>query len=338
MAKLQPVNTLFLSTTDVDRVLTMEDALQAVETAYRLDGQKLCQMPGKVYLIYPEGDLRVMPCYIEKLKLSTVKIVNVHPKNLARNLKPVMATIIMIDPDTGSQYAIMDGSKVTDMRTGAAGAVAARFLARKNPTKIGFCGCGFQAITQLRALLTVFKTIKEIRVFDVVPGKGLELEQTVRKFFPTCPKFIQCTKCEDAVRGMDIVTTVTPSRQGFIQAAWLTPGQHLNCIGADAQGKQELVPDVLLRPDVRVVIDNWAQASHSGEINLSVTAGIFSEANVAATIGEVVAGLKPGRTADSQITIFCSTGLALQDALTAKVVYDKACAAKLGTISQVIIP
>ena len=128
--------------------------------------------------------------------------------------------------------------------------------------------------------------------------------------------------------GSDIVVTATSSRQPIVMNDWVAPGTHINCIGADAPGKQELDPAILKR--ARVIIDDWEQASHSGEINVPLTKGEITKDDVDAEIGEVVAGLKPGRLSESDVTVFCSTGLAVQDSLTAKIAYDAAVRDRVG--------
>lgn len=127
---------------------------------------------------------------------------------------------------------------------------------------------------------------------------------------------------EKAVRGSDIVVTATPSRKPVVKNEWIKPGTHLTCIGADAPGKEELDPEILTR--AKLVIDDWEQASHSGEINIPLSQGVLSKEDIWGEIGEIVAGLKPGRESSREITVFSSTGLAVQDAVTAELAYDNA--------------
>lgn len=320
------VTTLLLSMDDLKRLLEMKDVLAVVENAFRLAGLKKVQMPPKMYLFFEKynGDLRCMPSYIEDLDLSAVKIVNVHMNNPKKHdLRTIMATLVLIDPATGAPLAIMDGTHITDMRTGAASGIASKYLARKDSRSLGLIGAGFQARMQLLALLQTFEKLDDVRVYDILPtaSENLVAESTER-YRERIRSLTAVDNPKDAVEGMDIVVTCTTSRKPIVKNSWISPGQHINCIGADAPGKQEIEVEVLRR--AKVVVDNWAQASHSGEINVPFSQGIFSEDDVYATIGDIVVGNKPGRVSDDEITLFCSTGLAIQDVLTAKLAFDAA--------------
>jgi len=137
-----------------------------------------------------------------------------------------------------------------------------------------------------------------------------------------------------AVEKADIVVTTTPSRKPLVTNDMVSAGMHINCIGADAVGKQELDPNILKR--AKIVIDDWAQASHSGEINVPLSYGMITKENIWAEIGDIVAGLKPGRQRPDEITVFTSTGLAVQDAVTAKIAYCKAMTANVGRFIKII--
>jgi len=338
--KLSPASVLLLSTNDLRKLLDMNDVLTAVETAFRLRGLGRVQMPPKMYLFFEKynGDLRCMPSYIEDISVSAVKIVNVHPDNPKKhNMRTVMATLVLIDPETGAPIAVMDGSHITDMRTGAASGVASKYLARKDARKLGIIGAGTQARTQFLAILNTFTRLDEVRIFDILSSASKDLCEEIKKNFP---KRVQTVKAvddpKDAVSGMDIVCTCTPSRKPIVKDAWVSKGQHFNCIGADAPGKQELEGAILKR--AKVVIDDWEQASHSGEINVPISQGLISQKDIYANIGDIVAGKVPGRTSHEEITVFCSTGLAIQDAVTAKLAYDAAMKKKVGHPFEMIQP
>jgi alanine dehydrogenase len=139
---------------------------------------------------------------------------------------------------------------------------------------------------------------------------------------------------EEAVENADIVVTTTPSRKPLVMDDMVSPGMHFNCIGADAPGKEELDPAILKR--AKIVVDDWEQAIHSGEINVPISQGIILRENILGEIGEVIAGLKPGRKSDEEITIFTSTGLAVQDAVTAQIAYEKALKKKVGRFIKIV--
>jgi len=316
---------MLLSESDVKKLLTVSDVIKATEFAFKSDAEGKTVMPCKVYVDLPQhgGDFRAMPSYIDKS--AGIKWVSVYPNNFRKNLATVCALIIYSDPDTGYPLAVMDGTYITNMRTGAAGAIAAKYLAKKNASTLGLVGAGEQAKTQLMATKELFPNIEKVLVFGK-DGTDAKFAQEMGK---TLNLNIQAVKSiEEAVKA-DIVVTTTPSREPIVKSEWVLPGTHINAIGADAQGKQELDPEILKRG--KLVIDSWEQASHSGEINVPISKGIIGKEDIAATLGDVVAGFKQARESDDDITIFDSTGLAVQDLSTARTVYDKALKSGQGT-------
>lgn len=304
-----------LRSSDVAQAIGMGEVLELVEQAFAERGHGRVQMPPKSYLFFEEhdGDLRVMPAFLERLGQAGVKLVNVHPRNPATHgLPTVMATIILINPETGEPLCIMDGTGLTAMRTAAASGVATRHLARRDSATIGLIGAGYQSLYQLDAISRVMK-LEDAIIYDVVREKADNLAHLARSRLGIDAR--ACGTPAEAVRGRDVVVTVTPSTRPIVKNEWVTEGMHFNAVGADAPGKQELDPAILAR--ARIVIDDWEQASHSGEINVPFSQGQMSRGNVAAEIGEVVAGRKPGRTSDSEITVFDTTGLAIQDVVCA---------------------
>lgn len=332
------VKTLLLSAADLDELLDMKDVLFAVEEAFRMVGLKKVQMPPKMYIFYDkfEGDLRCMPSYIEDLELSTVKIINVHPRNPKEHgIRSIMGTILLIDPRTGAPISIMDGTYITDMRTGAASGIASRYLARSGPRRLGLIGAGNQAGRQLLANLESFGRLDLVNIYDILPEKSAKLAANAsEKYADRIGEANAVSDPREAVEDMDIIVTCTPSRKPIVKDQWVTEGQHFNCIGADAPGKQELQSQIMTR--AKIVIDDWAQASHSGEINVPLSERVITPESVYGNIGDIVAGKKPGRESDSEITIFCSTGLAVQDAVTVRLAYNKAKEKGLGMSLELV--
>lgn len=330
------MKTLLLTDDEVKKLLSMDEVMEAVESAFKEKGLRRVQMPAKIYLFYKKynGDLRTMPSYLEELDISAVKIVNVHPENRMRyHLPTVMAVIVLIDPKNGAPMAIMSGTTVTSMRTGAAGGIAAKNLARKDSKVAGLVGAGTQARTQLMALLSVYKKLEEVKVCDKLKeARDKFIAEMKQKYGHLC-NIISVESVKEAVEESDIVLTATPSRKPIVMNNWVRPGTHLTCIGADAPGKEELDPKILTR--AKIVIDDWEQASHSGEINVPLSQGIITKESVWAEIGEIAAGLKSGRENPEEITIFTSTGLAVQDAVTAKLAYDKAKQKGIGRLIKI---
>lgn len=317
------VHTLLLPEEDVRKLISMDEAITAVENVFREKALGNVQMPPKVYLFYGSGDLRVMPCYIRTSEISSVKIVNSHPRNPEKGLPTVMALIVVIDPDTGFPKAVMGGTWITGIRTGAAGAVAAKYFARKNSRIAAFVGAGTQARMQFLGLMRVLQSIKEIRVFDIRPEATNSFLEFVEAHGAAGLSLINVSSAEEAIKGADIVITTTPSRKPIVMSEWVSEGTHFNCIGADAPGKQELDPAILRRAS-KIVIDDFEQAVHSGEINVPLSEGLIGASSIYGELGEIVAGLKKGRESDEEITVFSSTGLAIQDAATASIVYENA--------------
>ena len=325
------VRVLLLTEKEIEPLLSMPEVMDAVESAFKEKGLGFVQMPPKIYLSYTKynGDLRAMPSYLERLGVSAVKVVNAHPDNQAKfGLPTVMATIILIDPRNGAPLAIMDGTRITAMRTGAAGGLAAKYLARQNSKVVGLVGAGTQSRTQLEALLAIYKKLDLVKVWSRTKESREKFASEMKAAYEGLTDIASVERTEDAVRGVDILVTTTPSRAPIVMDKWVTKGTHVTCIGADAPGKEELDPDILKRS--KIVVDDWEQASHSGEINVPLAQGKITRGNVWGDICEIAAGQKLGRTSEGEVTVFTSTGLAVQDAVTAKLAYDKALQKKVG--------
>jgi alanine dehydrogenase len=332
------MKTLILAEKDVKRLLSMEEVMEGVELAFAEKGLNRTQMPPKLFIFYRKycGDLRAMPSYLEGLDISAVEVSNVHAENRSKfDLPTVMGILIMIDPKNGAPIAIMGGTHIADMRTGAAGGIAAKHLARKDTKIVGLVGAGAQAKTQLLGLLTFYGRLEEVRVWSRRKETREALVSEIKRSHPKIiSRAFAVERVQDAVWGADIIATTTPSKAPIIIDEWISPGQHINCIGADAPGKQELDPAILQR--AKIVVDDFAQASYSGEINVPLSRGIIKPENIWAGMGEIVAGIKQGRTRKDEITVFVSTGLAIQDAVTANIAYKKAMAQGIGRMMEIL--
>ncbi|MGA9139262.1 MAG: ornithine cyclodeaminase family protein [Methanocella sp.] len=316
-----------LSNADVAAVISMGDIIPVVENAFSEYARNNVVMPCKIYLdVQGYGDFRAMPAYMPSSKTAGIKWVNVHPGNRAYDKPTVMATILLNNPTTGEPIGIIDGTLITDMRTGAAGAVAAKHLARKDAATIGLIGCGRQAWTQMLAYQAVYgDEIKLVKVYDLNPDSANAMAERIMKEMSI--NAIACMNPEQAANA-GIVVTTTPSRKPVLKLAWIKPGTHINAIGADAPGKQEL--ETALTMAAKVFVDSIEQASHSGEINVPWSEGKLTEKMLAGTLGEVIAGISPGRTNDQEITVFDSTGLSIQDMAVAHLVYERAIVEGIG--------
>lgn len=315
------MNTLILTKQEIRDLITMNEVVPAVEAAFGAYGRGKVNMPAKVYLDLPQyaGDFRAMPAYMAGA--AGVKWVNSHPENPAKHdLPSVMGVYILSDPDNALPLAIMDATWLTALRTGAAGAVASKYLAVERPRTLGFIGCGVQA----RVLLDAHRVV----LGDAMESLELRMADVNRDAAARFAKEVGGTVVSlENASGCDIVCTTTPSRAPVVQRSWVSPGSHINAMGADAEGKQELDPELLKA--AKVVIDDPTQAHHSGEVNVPLHKGQLSAEDIHGTLGEIVAGTKAGRSGD-EITVFDSTGLAIQDVAVARAVYDLAIERNVG--------
>lgn len=311
-----------LNRREVEQILSIPEVIRLVEKAFVERGRNQVQMPPKSYLYFPKfnGDIRVMPAYLEELNETGVKIVNAHLDNQSKHgLPTVLASIMLFDPETGAPISLMDGTHITTMRTAAASAVAAKYLARKDSKILAVVGAGYQSLCQVEALREILK-LESVRIFDIDREKAEKLAVLLHDRFAITAKSF--TSAGEAVRGSDVLVTVTPSRKPIVESEWITEGMHISAVGADAPGKEELEPELLKR--ATIVIDDWEQGSHGGEINVPLSNGVIGKSDIYAEISEIVVGEKPGRTSDKEITIFDTTGLAILDVITAWYVYEVA--------------
>lgn len=311
-----------LDYSDVRVLLRMGDAIELVERAFKEKGLGRVQMPTKTYLFFDKynGDLRTMPAYFQYLDIAGVKIVNSHPNNpIKYGLPTVMAIIILVDPKTGKPLCLMDGTLITGVRTGAAVAVATKYLARKNSRVVGIIGAGSMAPYSIEALHHVMK-IEDIKIFDINKSRAERLAKEVKLNYNISTNVVE--KCSDVVKDVDVLVTLTPSREPIVKNEWVSEGIHINAMGADAPGKEELDPMILKR--AKIIVDDMEQAIHSGEVNVPISKNILQPNEIYGELGEIIVGKKPGRVYDNEITVFDSTGLAIQDVITAWYVYEEA--------------
>jgi len=306
------MSTLFLNRNAVNTLIRMADVINVVEEAFRIWGEGKGNMPAKAYLPVGHGDFRAMPAALPGC--AGIKWVNVHPQNPSRNLPSVMATMIYNDPETGYPLAIMDATEITAYRTGAAAAIASKYLARRDSHTIGIIGAGCQAYTQILAHSELFSPIS-INVFDIS-------KVAVDRLINSLPGFsIKHCSIQEAAAS-DIICTLTPSREPIIKKEWIIGGTHINAVGADAPGKEELDSSIL--KDAIVVVDDLKQASAGGEINVHIQKGIYTIREVYGTLAELVTGKKKGRADNRVITVFDSTGIAIEDIAVAKLLFERA--------------
>jgi alanine dehydrogenase len=327
--------TLILSRTDMMGLVAPAEYVACVEQAYRMHGEGRYYMDPKGHIVldkYP-GEWEAMPSYIEEPEAAACKWVSIRERNRDRyDLPTVFSILIYTHPETGFPLAICDGSYHTVMRTGAAAAVSAKHLARKNSKRLAIVGAGHMASGTLATCNEVFKW-DEVRVWSRTQktlDAFLEEEQPKYATF----KIQASTDLERTVSGADVVVTVTPARGPIVMNEWIARGTHIAAVGADKAGDQELDPRIVQR--ARIFVDDIRQCRTDGEINVPLREGLIGENDIAGEIGEVITGRKPGRTSEEEITLFDSTGIALQDSATVPLEYERALAAGVGIEKKMI--
>jgi alanine dehydrogenase len=319
------METLLLDPDDVTESAPMSDIIDAVSGAFGAYARGDAQMPAKSYIDLPQynGDFRSMPAYLatDDWEAAGIKWVNSHPDNPSdHDLPTVMATMVYSDPETALPLALLDGTSLTRLRTGAAAAVATRHLAREDATSLGLVGAGIQSHAQLEAIATT-RAVDTVVVSDL---SDAAIAAFIERYGDTYD--VREGRVDEAA-ACDIVSTTTPVTEPVVHAAG--EHTHINAMGADAAGKHEIADDVLSA--AKLVIDDYAQCTHSGEINVPWEQGVLDDTDIHAELGDIVTGRREGRTPADGVTVFDSTGLAIQDVAAAHVVYEHATEQDIGT-------
>lgn len=328
------MKTLLLSKDDVQASLTMKGVIDAVKEGYAAFEKGDVQQPDIVSMEMPayNGETDIKSCYNEQNESISVKTASGFFDNGKNTTLPTMIALIQIfDGKTGAPLCVMDGSLITGIRTGAAGAISCEYLSRKDAHTICVIGGGGQARMQVYGACEV-RNIDTIKVFSPYPAELPKYKEDIER--KTGAKVILCDTVEEAADGADIIITSTPSKQFIVPANVIKPGVHIVAVGADMPGKNEIDPQIF--KNAKIVNDNKAQCFGRGETRNALIAGIIEEADIYAEIGEIVLGKKPGRTGDDEITIFDTTGMAVQDNVTAMNVYRMAKENGMGTYFEFV--
>lgn len=323
-----------LSGSDLSRLLTLDDVIPAVESAYVAASREQA-------LLYPVvrepledsgGVFGIKSGYWPGQHSLGLKVAGYWPGNRARGLDNHQAMVVLVEPSTGVPRTIIDGNFVTAIRTSAAGAIALRHLARPDSRNALIVGTGVQAEAQARAL-GWWQHGVNIEVFEPLDTDDLSATSAFCRRMTEAG--IACKPSgllEEAVLKSDVVITTTPARVPVVRRSWLAPGVHVNAMGSDTTGKRE--HDVATLRDAVVVVDDWIQASRLGECQHAVTEGLYDDRDHPYSIGQVIAGEAPGRRDSSEMTFFDATGLALQDLATAELAARAAEERHAGTMIQ----
>ena len=318
---------LILNRTDVISLLNMKDCMTVVEKAFAELSNKTCVLPLRIGITPPDGLALYMPAYLKESQALACKVVSVYKNNPSKyNLPTTIGKVLLQNPETGDVICIMDGGYLTAVRTGAASGVATKYLARegKNLT-VGIFGAGVQAKMQLWAV-SLAKSISKAIVYDVN-------ENALNSFIEEMQKKLNIeiipAKNAENILDADIICTATSSSVPLFDGDKVKAGTHINGIGSHTPNARELDTKIIKR--AKFVGDSKeACLNEAGDIILPIKEGAITESHFYAELGEVITGKKKGRENDNEITIFKSNGLAIQDAATAKLIYDKALKAGIG--------
>jgi ornithine cyclodeaminase len=322
-----------ISREEVKRAITMAQAIETVKAAFAQLSRGRALVPIRTQLGVPlhDGVTLFMPAYLEESDQLGMKMVSVFSGNIEQGLPLINAMVTLIDAETGLPTAIIDGTYLTALRTGAASGAATDLLARKDAKTAAVLGTGVQGRTQLLAVATV-RSIERVLVFDKRQQSAEAFRGEMEKTGPPIPAEIEVApSAKAAVREADVICTATTSMTPVFSDSDLKPGVHVNAIGSFTPQMQELPMATLGR--ALLVVDSrpavWAEA---GDFIIARREGLITEESVHAELGEIVAGTRPGRTSDDQVTLFKSVGNAVQDVSVGARVFEEAKKKGLGTV------
>jgi alanine dehydrogenase len=316
---------LLLSGADIRALMKPADYFRAVEAGFLASKQGRAQSPAPMHIPVPGGGFHAKGAYLAAESASgrsyaALKLNGNFPGNPKRTgLPTIQGAILLCDAGTGSVLAILDSIEVTVMRTAAASAVAASRLARKASRTLLICGCGQQAMPHAVALIDVLP-IRKIFVSDVEPGRAKSFASAARAQLGIEVEAVACFS--EASPCCDVIVTCTTSTTAFLCAEHLSPGAFIAAVGADSSGKSEIAPDLM--EQAKVVVDVFEQCVVMGDLRLAMASSAESSSDVHADLGEIVSGMKPGRTSENEIIVFDSTGTAIEDVASAATIYERA--------------
>lgn len=332
-----------LSAEEVSKVLTIEDAIAAVEEAYRQKATGKGVAWPMVYEQFEPGvaDMDIRSGELAGSRLFGLKLTAWFSQNPAKGLPEIYGTTLICDNATGEPLALLNASAVTGLRTGAAAALGAKYLARTDASKLLVAGAGHMSTFMVAGVLAACPGVNEVKVWDpmsdAAPTARVErMRSDVGEILAACEHArdvstysIEATADGQTAAGeADVIVTITPATTPIIPDAWVRPGTHISCVGADMPGKQELASELIAH--AAVYVDDRDQSVSSGELEVPVSEGVITCADIKAELGEVIAGSAPGRVDDAQVTVFDTSGIAVQDLAASNIAYERAVEAGLG--------
>ena len=323
---------LLLSREDIKKVFSIQDAIEADKKAFTLVADKKCDSPLRTNIQAPkyDGCFLFMPAYIEEMDTASLKTVNIFPHNIDNGLPTSPAQVLLIDGKTGIVTAVLDGTHVTQLRTGASSGVAFDLLAKKDCRIGALIGTGGQAATQLEAMVAV-RNLKEVRVYDLNYERTASFATRMQEDLKAYGTKITAVRSSDeAIDNADLLITVTPSAKPVFDGTKIKKGCTVSCVGAYQHHMQEMDPAILPRASKIYFDSQEAVLSESGDILLPLEEGIITEEDFTGNIGDVIKGTLTGRENDDEIIVYETVGVGAQDLVTAKTIYEKALAAGIG--------
>lgn len=316
-----------LNRDELQRLLSLEDVIPVIEKAFVAfaDGRTIAYPVVREQVSAHRGIFGIKSGYLMDEEVIGLKAGGFWLDNPGRGLTAHQSSAVMFDPRTGLPTAFMDGNHITVIRTAAVGALAARHLSREDARVAAILGCGAQGTGQAQALCRV-RAIEEIRAFDAVRETAERFAEAMRARGVIVKV---AADAEEAVRGANVVVTATPGKEAVLRADWVKPGMHVSAFGTDTRGKVEVESSLFAR--ATVVVDDVTQATTIGETQHPVAQGVIRVEDIHATLGEVLAGRKRGRTRGDEITLFDGTGLAFQDLVCGALAVRLASERGLGT-------
>jgi ornithine cyclodeaminase/alanine dehydrogenase-like protein (mu-crystallin family) len=334
--RLDAPSVLVLSRSSIAALLSPPDYLMAVETAFRAEAEGRTRAPAPLHIPAESGGFHAKGAYLalaDDRAFAAVKVNGNFPGNPKRNgLPTIQGAIVLSDANTGALLALMDSIEVTLRRTAAATALAMRSLARPDADVVSICGCGDQARAQLEAIADA-RRIRKVYAVDIDPSARARFAKTLTADLRL--DIVAEPDLAKAARASGIIVTCTTSRTPFLGRDHVAPGTFVAAVGADAPDKSELMPDLMAI--AKVVVDSPAQCTAMGDLHHAIAARAIPDGHFHATLSDLVAGRKPGRTNADEITIFDSTGVAIQDVAAAIRIYERASAQGTGLAIQLAL-
>ena len=318
-----------LTEAHVAALLPMDELITAMEAAVaRFSAREVLQPVRTVLSVGPtKAYFGLMPAYIEEPARLGAKLVTVFNENHHRGLPSHLATIVLLDPETGALIALMDGRYITEARTAAVSAVSARHLSRPEAATLAIIGSGVQARSHLEAYRHV-RALRDVRVWSPNSRSRARFVEEMGRHGG--PRLHDCASARQALEGADLVVLATSSPTPVLEDAWIAPGSHVVSVGACRPDQREMAPELTARG--RLFVDSRAAALvESGDVVIGMREGRFGESHIAGELGELVLGRAEGRMAQEQVTIFKSLGMAVEDVVTADLVFRKAVETGAGT-------